>query len=43
MVAELDLPRPVLVPQGYVLRGLKPNEEEEEVLIEVVNTAYESE
>jgi ribosomal protein S18 acetylase RimI-like enzyme len=41
MVAELDLPRPVLVPQGYLLRGLKPNEEEE--LIEVVNTAYEGE
>jgi hypothetical protein len=37
MVAELDLPRPVLVPQGYLLRGLKPNEEEK--LIEVVNTA----
>jgi ribosomal protein S18 acetylase RimI-like enzyme len=41
MVAELDQPRPVLVPQGYLLRGLKPNEEEE--LIEVVNTAYEGE
>ena len=41
MVAELDLPRPVLVPQGYLLRGLKPNEEEE--LIEVVNIAYEGE
>jgi len=37
MVAELDLPRSVLVPQGSLLRGLKPNEEEK--LIEVVNTA----
>jgi hypothetical protein len=37
MVVELDLPRSVLVPQGSLLRGLKPNEEEK--LIEVVNTA----
>ncbi|MCL6642089.1 MAG: GNAT family N-acetyltransferase [Candidatus Bipolaricaulota bacterium] len=41
MVAELDQPRAVPVPQGYLLRGLKPTEEEE--LIEVVNAAYEGE
>jgi ribosomal protein S18 acetylase RimI-like enzyme len=41
MVAELDRPRSVLAPQGYLLRGLKPDEEEE--LIEVVNIAYEGE
>jgi ribosomal protein S18 acetylase RimI-like enzyme len=41
MVAELDQPRLVPVPQGYLLRSLKSNEEEE--LIEVVNTAYEGE
>jgi len=41
MVAELDRPRSVPVPQGYLLRSLKPNEEEE--LIKVVNVAYEGE
>jgi ribosomal protein S18 acetylase RimI-like enzyme len=41
MVAELDRLRPVPVLQGYLLRSLRPNEEEE--LIKVVNAAYEGE
>jgi len=41
MVAELDRLRPVPVLQGYLLRSLRPNEEEE--LIKLVNAAYEGE
>jgi ribosomal protein S18 acetylase RimI-like enzyme len=42
MVVALDRPRPKpTVPQGYILRGLRSDEEE--ALIRVVNTAYEGE
>ncbi|MFQ6090173.1 MAG: GNAT family N-acetyltransferase [Candidatus Bipolaricaulia bacterium] len=42
MLIELDLPRSMPpVPQGYHLRGLRPDEEE--ALIRVVNTAYDGE
>ena len=42
MIAELDQPRPIpLVPPGYSLRCLRPDEEE--ALIQVVNTAYRGE
>jgi len=39
MMIELDRPRPIPpVPEGYLLRSLRPDEEE--ALIRVVNTAY---
>ena len=42
MIAELDRPWLVPpVPQGYLLRGLRPDEDQ--ALIQVVNTAYEGE
>ena len=42
MIAGLDRPWLVPpVPQGYLLRGLRPDEEQ--ALIQVVNTAYEGE
>jgi len=42
MMIELDRPRPIpSVPPGYLLRSLRPDEEE--ALIRVVNTAYQGE
>lgn len=42
LIAELDKPRPLPpLPEGYLLRSLRPDEEE--VFVRVVNTAYEGE
>lgn len=42
LIAELDKPRPIsLLPKGYSLRSLRPDEEE--AFVQLVNIAYEGE